>query len=71
MVTMTTTSGGSQQSGAPQSGQGVGSPIGNELYNVIAAMHSKLEGLEAMRKYSQVGTSALWQQLSDLDNRAV
>jgi hypothetical protein len=54
-----------------QGGQGIGSPISNEMYNVIAAFHAKLEGLEAYRKYSQSGSSPLWQQLSELDNRAV
>ena len=52
-----------------QSG-GVGSPISNEAYNVITALHAKLEGLEAYRKYQQSG-GRLWQQLSDMDNQAV
>ena len=50
--------------------QGVGSPISNEAYNVLSALHSKLEGLEAYRKYSQDG-GQLWQQLSQQDNQAV
>jgi len=54
-----------------QSSQGVGSPISNEAYNVLSALHSKLEGLEAYRKYSQDGSQELWQQLSQQDNQAV
>ena len=54
-----------------QQAQGVGSPISNDAYNVLAALHAKLEGLEAYRKYQQSGNSRLWQQLSQLDNQAV
>ena len=61
---MTTNQGG-------QTGGGVGSPISNEAYNVLSALHSKLEGLEAYRKYSQDGDQRLWQQLSQQDNQAV
>ena len=50
--------------------QGVGSPISNEAYNVLSALHSKLEGLEAYRKYQQDG-GQIWQQLSQQDNQAV
>ncbi len=49
----------------------VGSPISNEAYNVLSALHSKLEGLEAYRKYAQDGESQLRQQLSGQDNQAV
>ena len=51
--------------------QGVGSPISNEAYNVITALQSKLEGLEAYRKYSQSGSTQLWQQLTQIDTQAV
>ncbi len=51
--------------------QGVGSPISNEAYNVLSALHSKLEGLEAYRKYSNDGDQQIWQQLSQQDTRAV
>jgi len=51
--------------------QGIGSPISNAAYNVLSALHSKLEGLEAYRKYSQDGDQQLWQQLSQQDNQAV
>jgi hypothetical protein len=55
-----------------QQSQGVGSPISNEAYNVIAALQAKLEGMEAYRKYQQSGgNSQLWQQLNDLDMQAV
>lgn len=51
--------------------QGVGSPISNAAYNVLSALHSKLEGLEAYRKYAQDGDEQLGQQLSGQDNQAV
>ena len=51
--------------------QAVGSPISNEAYNVITALQSKLEGLEAYRKYQQSGGSQLWQQLTQLDMQCV
>ena len=54
-----------------QQGQGVGSPISNEAYNVLAALHAKLEGLEAYRKYQRDGDNRIWQQLSQQDNQAV
>jgi hypothetical protein len=54
-----------------QQAQGVGSPISNDVYNVIAALATKLEGLEAYRKYQQDGNSQLWQQLASLDNQCV
>lgn len=68
-----TTNGGSQRTTMSGSGNGqdVGSPIGNETYNVIAALHEKLEGLEAYRKYSHSSNSDIWKQLSDMDNKAV
>ncbi len=46
-------------------------PITNEAYNVLAALHSKLEGLEAYRKFQQSGDNQTWQQLSQMDNQAV
>jgi len=51
--------------------QGIGSPISNEAYNVISALQSKLEGMEAYRKYAQNGNSQLWQQLTQMDTQAV
>ena len=50
--------------------QGVGSPLSNEAYNVISALHSKLEGLEAYRTYQQDG-GRFWEELSSQDQRAV
>jgi hypothetical protein len=51
--------------------QGVGAPLSNAAYNVLSALHSKLEGLEAYRTYSQDGDQQIWQQLSQQDNQAV
>jgi hypothetical protein len=48
--------------------QGVGSPISNAAYNVFSALHSKLEELEAYRKYAQDDTDQLWQQLSQAES---
>ena len=71
---------GTQQATEGQRGQtqwrqnqssGVGSPISNEAYNVLSTLHTKLEGLEAYRKYQQDGSNQLWQQLSQQDNQAV
>jgi hypothetical protein len=62
---------------SPSQGQGmqqqnIGSPISNEVYNVIAVLHSKLEGLEAYRKYAQDGgNSQLWQYLTQADTQSV
>jgi hypothetical protein len=54
-----------------QTAAGVGSPIGNEAYDVLAALHAKLEGLEAYRKFARDGDSRLWQQLAQQDTQAV
>lgn len=56
---------------AGQSPQGIGSTISNEAYDVLAALHAKLEGLEAMRKYSQNGNPQIWRQVSEMDQQAV
>ena len=60
-----------QQRPGNQGTTGVGSPISNEAYNVLSTLHTKLEGLEAYRKYQQDGNGQLWQQLSQQDNQAV
>jgi hypothetical protein len=70
-----------QQQGGPQNLQGqgtlqggtenIGSPISNEAYNVIKALGSKLEGLEAYRKYSKDGSAQIWQQLTQIEVQAV
>jgi hypothetical protein len=64
MTTQATTNGSQQM-------EGVGSPISNEAYNVLSALHSKLEGLEAYRKYSKDGDQQIWQRLSQQDTQAV
>ncbi|HLV99308.1 MAG TPA: hypothetical protein VKT82_11600 [Ktedonobacterales bacterium] len=52
--------------------QNIGSPISNEVYNVISVLHNKLEGLEAYRKYTQDGGNPqLWQYLSQADTQCV
>ena len=52
--------------------QSIGSPISNEVYNIISVLHNKLEGLEAYRKYTQDGgNSQLWQYLAQQDTQAV
>jgi hypothetical protein len=51
--------------------QGIGSPISNEAYNVLSALHAKLEGLEAYRKYASDGDGRVWQQLNQQDVQAV
>lgn len=57
---------------AGRSGQGsVGSPISNEAYNVIHALASKLEGLEAYRKYAKDGGAEIWQQLTQIEVEGV
>jgi hypothetical protein len=55
----------------PRAGETVGSPISNEAYNLITSLQTKLEGMEVYRKYAQNQGGHLWQQLNDLDERAV
>ncbi|NUP04912.1 MAG: hypothetical protein HOW73_02505 [Polyangiaceae bacterium] len=50
---------------------GVGSPITNEAYNVIAALHAKLEGLEAYRKFALDANPQLWKQFTESDVKCV
>lgn len=45
----------------------VGSPITNEAYDIIAALHAKLEGLEAYRKYAKDTGASLWQELTKVE----
>jgi hypothetical protein len=49
----------------------VASPISNEAYNVITALQSKLEGLEAYRKYSKDQGGELWNKLAQFELQAV
>jgi len=64
-----------QQTGAgTQSGQGA-FPVDNLTYNLISVLHSKLEGLEAYRKYMQDAQGdqeclQLFQQLQQQDSQA-
>ena len=51
--------------------ESVGSPISNEAYNVIAALHEKLEGMEAYRKYAKDGNASVWKELTQCDVEAV
>jgi|GEM_PF-2493548 hypothetical protein len=54
-----------------QSMQGVSSPMSNLAYDVITALQSKLEGLNAYDKYCRDGNVQLWQQIAQLDQQAV
>jgi hypothetical protein len=51
--------------------QGMGSPISNEAYDVLTALHNKLEGMDAYSKYAKDGRPELWQQLNQMDHQAV
>ena len=62
---------GQSNVGGAQTGASIGSPISNEAYDVISALHEKLEGLEAYRKYAKDGLPQVWQQLTKLDVEAV
>jgi len=50
---------------------GIGSPVSNDAYNVIACLHEKLQGLEAMRKFSMDADEQVWKQVGQLDLQAV
>lgn len=54
-----------------QQARGAGSPISNEAYNVLTALQSKLEGLEAYRKYAQDGNGDLWRDLAQQDTQSI
>jgi hypothetical protein len=47
--------------------------VDNEVYNLIATLHSKLEGLVAYEKYEQDGQAndPIWRELRQLDKQAV
>jgi len=49
----------------------IGSPISNEAYDILAALHAKLEGLEAYRKFAKDGNQQIWKQLCDQDVQSV
>lgn len=46
--------------------------IDNEVYNVISALHTKLEGLAAYDKYERDGSAntQIWRQLRQQDQQA-
>ncbi|HVH41790.1 MAG TPA: hypothetical protein VM925_05585 [Labilithrix sp.] len=74
MATINTTEQGETQgqtTGQRTAAEGVGSPISNEAYNVISALQSKLEGLEAYRKYSKDADAQLWQELTQAELQTV
>ena len=47
--------------------------VDNEVYNLIATLASKLQGLAAYQKYEQDGQAndPLWQELREQDRQAV
>jgi len=61
---------GGAPAAAGQSSQ-IRSPISNDAYNVVAALHEKLEGLEAYRKYAGDTESDLWKKLAESDIECV
>lgn len=63
--------GGSVQRETGGASQGVGSPISNEAYNIISALHAKLEGLEAYRKYAKDATTEIWRDLTQIEMQGV
>ena len=71
MATMQKNDQNQRQGGENVTGGNVGSPISNEAYNVLAALHSKLEGLEAYRKFSRDGDVKIWEQLAEHDRNSV
>jgi hypothetical protein len=50
---------------------GLGSPVSNDAYNIIACLHEKLQGLEAMRKFSKDANDQTWKRITQLDVQAV
>jgi hypothetical protein len=57
--------------GQPRAEGDIGSPISNDAYNIVAALHNKLEGLDAYRKYSKDGDAQVWRDLTQQDIRCV
>jgi hypothetical protein len=48
-----------------------GTRVSNEVYDVITALSSKLEGLAAYQKYEKDGSPALWRDLRQQDEQCV
>ncbi|HEU5431695.1 MAG TPA: hypothetical protein VFU81_08535 [Thermomicrobiales bacterium] len=61
-------SAGTQQTS--RSGQS-GTGVSNEVYDVITALSSKLEGLAAYQKYEKDGSPDLWRELRQQDEQSV
>lgn len=49
----------------------VGSPISNEAYDVVAALHEKLEALDAYKKFANDGDADLWQRMTQTEMAGV
>jgi rubrerythrin len=45
------------------------SPVDDATYNLIAALHSKLEGLDVMSKYASNDQSGIFEQIAQDDRR--
>ena len=60
-----------QTQGQDENQPEIGSPISNAAYNVLSSLHSKLEGLEAYRKYAKDGNHEVWKELCDADLKCV
>src|SRR5262249_1579817 len=52
MATMEKDEGQREQRRENKPNTGIGSPLSNDAYNLIAALHAKLEGMEAYRKFA-------------------
>ncbi len=50
--------------------QGMGSPVSDEAFDILSALHNKLEALEAYEIYAEDGNPELWKQLSQQDQQA-
>ncbi len=69
MATMQKNEGQERHENRP--GGGIGSPLSNDAYNVIAALHAKLEGMEAYRKFAKDGDEKCWQECTEYDQKCV
>ena len=54
-----------------QQGQGdnTESPLDNATYNLVSALHTKLEGIEVMNRYAQDDDSGIFQRIASDDRR--
>lgn len=61
-----------QQQGTGDSGTGAGdSPVDDATYNLISALHSKLEGIEVLERYAQDDDNGIFQGIAADDRRHV